>query len=127
MMCFFSIFCIGSVSSANNTTEIISDETKSQIVTLKDNELKSMKDYQEAYGSETYGVVAYILNKVRIYSIPFGILGIAISAIFQYVIGIRHLENRDKGFNTMIAIITLLIICQVLPLVFAVIVKGWRG
>ena len=86
-----------------------------------------MKDYQEAYGSETYGVVAYILNKVRIYSIPFGILGIAISAIFQYVVGIRHLENRDKGFNTMIAIITLLIICQVLPLVFAVIVKGWRG
>lgn len=127
MMCFFSIFCIGSVSAANHTTEIISDETKSQIVTLKDNELKSMKDYQEAYGSETYGVVAYILNKVRIYSIPFGILGIAISAIFQYVIGIRHLENRDKGFNTMIAIITLLIICQVLPLVFAVIVKGWRG
>ena len=127
MMCFFSILCIGSVSAANNTTEIISDETKSQIVTLKDNELKSMKDYQEAYGSETYGVVAYILNKVRIYSIPFGILGIAISAIFQYVIGIRHLENRDKGFNTMIAIITLLIICQVLPLVFAVIVKGWRG
>lgn len=127
MMCFFSIFCIGSVSAANNTTEIISDETKSQIVTLKDNELKSMKDYQEAYESETYGVVAYILNKVRIYSIPFGILGIAISAIFQYVIGIRHLENRDKGFNTMIAIITLLIICQVLPLVFAVIVKGWRG
>lgn len=127
MMCFFSIFCIGSVFAANNTTEIISDETKSQIVTLKDNELKSMKDYQEAYGSETYGVVAYILNKVRIYSIPFGILGIAISAIFQYVIGIRHLENRDKGFNTMIAIITLLIICQVLPLVFAVIVKGWRG
>lgn len=126
MMCFFSIFCIGSVSAANNTTEIISDETKSQIVTLKDNELKSMKDYQEAYGSETYGVVAYILNKVRIYSIPFGILGIAISAIFQYVIGIRHLENRYKGFNTMIAIITLLIICQVLPLVFAVIVKGWR-
>ena len=126
-MCFFSIFGIGSVSAANNTTEIISDETKSQIVTLKDNELKSMKDYQEAYGSETYGVVAYILNKVRIYSIPFGILGIAISAIFQYVIGIRHLENRDKGFNTMIAIITLLIICQVLPLVFAVIVKGWRG
>ena len=34
MMCFFSIFCIGSVSAANNTTEIISDETKSQIVTL---------------------------------------------------------------------------------------------
>ena len=126
-ICLFCLFCIGSSYAANTTDEIISNETKSKLVEIKDQELQSMEDYKEAYGSDTYGLVAYILNKVRIYSIPFGILGIAISAIYQYVIGIRHLESRYKGFNTMIAVITLLVICQVLPLVFAVIVKGWRG
>lgn len=30
-----------------------------------------MEDYVEQYGNETYGYVAYILNLVRIYSIPF--------------------------------------------------------
>ena len=122
----FSLFCIGSCYAENNTEEIISNETKSKLVEIKDTELKSLEDYKETYGSDTYGLVAYILNKVRVYSIPFGVLGIAISAIYQYVIGIRHLESHYKGFNTMIAVITLLVICQVLPLVFAIIVKGWR-
>jgi hypothetical protein len=119
---FLSILSVGSVYA-----ETISNQTKSQLIEIKDNELKSMEDYQQAYGNTTYGTVAYVLNKVRIYSIPFAILGIAISAIYEYVIGLRHAESRDKGFNSMIAIVTLLVICQVLPLIFAIIVKGWRG
>lgn len=119
-----SIFCINSVYASN---EMIAETTKSQLVAIKDTELKSIEDYKEVYGSEVYGIVAYVLNKVRIYSIPLGFLGIAISAIYQYIIGIRHLEARDKGFNSMITIITLFVICQVLPLVFAIVVKGWRG
>ena len=127
LISLFCIFCIGSCNAANTTGEIISDETKSKLVEIKDQELKSMEEYKEAYGGDTYGIVAYFLNKIRIYSLPLGILGIAISAIYQYVIGIRHLEAQYKGFNTMIAVITLMVICQVLPLVFAIIVKGWRG
>lgn len=125
LICMLScIFCVNSVYASNN--EIISEQTKSELVTMKNTELKSIEDYKVAYGSPTYGVVAYILNKVRLYSIPFAFLGIAISAIYQYVIGIRQLEARDKGFNSMIAIVTLFVICQVLPLVFAIVVKGWR-
>ena len=125
LICILScIFCVNSVYASNN--EIISEQTKSELVTMKNTELKSIEDYKAAYGSPTYGIVAYILNKVRLYSIPFAFLGIAISAIYQYVIGIRQLEARDKGFNSMIAIVTLFVICQVLPLVFAIVVKGWR-
>lgn len=80
-----------------------------------------------AYGSDTYGLTAYMLHKVQVYSIPIGFIAIAIGAIYQYVIGIRKLDVRDKGFGLMIASITLLVICQVLPLVFAIVVKGWRG
>ena len=124
-----SIFSINSVYATNTNaeSEIISNETKSQLVEIKEKELKSMEDYKEAYGSDTYGLVAYILDKVRVYSIPVAFLGIAIAAIYQYVLGIRKLDVRDKGFGAMIGIVTMLIICQVLPLVFAIVVKGWRG
>ena len=123
-----SIISINCVYAANtNQEEIISEETKSQLVEIKDKELKSIEDYNEAYGSTTYGLVAYILDKVRVYSIPVAFLGIAIAAIYQYVIGIRKLDVRDKGFGAMIGIVTMLIICQVLPLIFAIVVKGWRG
>ena len=124
-----SIIGINSVYAANTTVEneIISNETKSQLIEIKEKELQSLEDYKEAYGSDTYGLVAYILNKVRVYSIPIAFVGIAISAIYQFVIGIRKLDVRDKGYGAMIGIVTMLIICQVLPLIFAVVVKGWRG
>ena len=94
---------------------------------IKDRELETLQDYQESYGDNTYGLVAYILNIIRLYSIPFGFVGIAISGIYRYIIGIRKLDVRDKGFGAMIGIITVMVICQVLPLVFAIVVKGWRG
>ena len=132
------IFCIVLLSStvlATNTNKIVinsknndgKSDTVSQLVEIKDNEKKTLEDYQEAYGSETYGLTAYILNRVQIYSIPFCFVGIAISAIYQYVLGIRKLDTRDKGFAIMISIITIFIIAQVLPLIFAIVVKGWRG
>ena len=123
------IICINCVYAANTNVgnEIISEETKSQLVEIKDKELQSIEDYNEAYGSTTYGLVAYILDKVRVYSIPVAFWGIAIAAIYQYVIGIRKLDVRDKGFGAMIGIVTMLIICQVLPLIFAIVVRGWRG
>lgn len=132
------IFCIVLLSStvlATNTSKVVvnsknddsKSDTVSQLVEMKDNEKKTLEDYQEAYGSETYGLTAYILSRVQIYSIPFCFVGIAISAIYQYVLGIRKLDTRDKGFAIMISIITIFIIAQVLPLIFAIVVKGWRG
>ena len=67
------------------SNEVKKSETMSQLVEIKDNEKKTLEDYQAAYGSETYGLTAYILSKVQIYSIPFCFVGIAISAINQNV------------------------------------------
>ncbi len=122
------IFCLvgtSAVYAANDN--IIDDETASKLVEIKEKELETLEDYQEAYGSDTYGFTAYILNKVRVYSIPLGFIAIALGAIYQYVIGIRKMDVRDKGFGLIIASVTVLVICQVLPLVFAIVVKGWRG
>ena len=109
------------------TTKAIDNKTESQLVEIKETQTKSLEDYKQKYGSDAYGTVAYILNIVRIYSIPFCFLGIAISAIYQYVIGIRKLDTQEKGLVTMISFITILVICQILPLAFAIVVKFGRG
>ena len=126
MATFISILCT-TVWATNEVAVNETGGTVSQLVEMKDKEEKSLQDYQEAYGSDAYGLTAYILNKVQVYSIPFCFVGIAISAIYQYVLGIRKLDTRDRGFAIMISIITIFIIAQVLPLIFAIVVKGWRG
>lgn len=115
-------------TSAESQVEQVQENTVSgKLIKIKDKELKTIDEYKEAYGSDSYGLTAYLLNRIRIYSIPFGFVAIIVAAIYQYVIGIRKLDVRDKGFALMIASVTLVVICQVLPLVFAIVVKGWRG
>lgn len=117
------------ISYAQNTTNIQTNTEKQgteALVEIKENVQKKLEDYKQDYG-DAYGLAAYILNMVRIYSIPFCFIGIAIGAIYQYVIGIHKLDERDKGFTMIISFVTILVIAQILPLIFAIVVKGWRG
>ena len=119
------IFCAEKVSYASNDKPI-NNKTESKLVELKESELRSVEDYKKTYGSDSYGITAYILHRVQIFSIPFTILGILAAAIYDYVIGTRHLETKEKGQALMIMFITIGIICQVLPLVFTIVVKFGR-
>ncbi len=118
------IFGCGQVYAAEN---IIDSKNESQIVQIKENTAKTLEEYKQKYGSDAYGLTAYILNLIRIYSIPLCFLGIAISAMYQYVIGIRKLDTQEKGLVLMVSFITILVICQILPLAFAIVVKFGRG
>ena len=127
IMMVVGFFCINkSYAVANNIEQVMPKETESTIVQLKEKEMKSLEDYKERYGSDSYGLTAYILHKIQVYSIPFCFLGILVGGIWNYVLGIRHLEAQEKGLAMMVSFVTLTIICQVLPLVFAIVVKGWR-
>lgn len=125
------MMCLGTVSmyalEDNNTNDnnIITEEgTAVTLRKMKDDQAKDLESLKAKYGSDGYGTAAYILNLVQKYSIPFGIVGIAVCGIYQYVIGLKRLDIRDKGFNTMIAVVTIVIICQILPLIFTVVVKS---
>lgn len=124
LVMFGILFCFNNVYAAD---VVLDNKTQGQLIEIKENAAKSLEDYKQKYGSEAYGVTAYILNQVRIYSIPFCFLGIAIGAIHKYIIGIRKLDTLEKGLGLMVTFITLLIICQILPLAFAVFVKFGRG
>ena len=126
IIAIFAIF--GTVSAyAITGEEVLNSEQATELVEMKEKAKNSTEEYIEKYGSTTYGMTAYILNGIRIYSIPFCFIGIALGSIYQYVIGIRKLDLRDKGFGLIITFVTILLICQVLPLIFAVVVNGWRG
>lgn len=118
------ILGINQVYAVENVADVPSE---SKLIQIKDNAAKSLEEYKQKYGSDAYGLTAYILNIIRIYSIPFCFLGIAVSAIYQYMIGIRKLDTQEKGLVMMISFITILVICQILPLAFAIVVKFGRG
>lgn len=125
--CFIILLFVlsGQMVYADSVNQLEAQGT-GQLVQIKENSEKKLEDYKEEYGSDAYGIAAYILNAVRIYSIPVCFVGIAIGGIYQ-VIGIRKLDERDRGFGIMIGCITVLVITQLLPLIFAIVVKGWRG
>lgn len=116
-------FCANSVYAAN---AVLDQKTESSLVEIKNDQLRTIKDYQEKYGSEAYGTTAYVLHIVQVWSIPFCFLGIVIGVICDYVIGLKHLEVKEKGLALIVTFVTLTIICQVLPLVFAIVVKFGR-
>lgn len=123
------VLILGSFMSVMAVTgeEVLNSEQATELVKIKESSKDKLAEYVEKYGSTPYGVAAYILNIVRIYSIPFCFIGIAIGSIFQYVLGIRKLDVRDRGLVLIMTFVTILLICQVLPLIFAIVVNGWRG
>ena len=123
---FGIIFCI--MPNKVYAEDLVQEVQKEQgsLLKLKENQAKSLEEYKVKYGSDSYGLTAYILHIVQIYSIPFCFLGIIISIIYKVIIGSRHLENAEKGLGMIVAVVTLTIICQVLPLVFALVVKLGR-
>lgn len=121
-----TIYAVGtnSIQNENGENTLRQESSATTLINIKEEQLRSIEDYKAKYGSDAYGIAAYILHAVQIYSIPIGLVGIAICGIYEYVIGLKRLDIRDKGFNTMIAVITIIIICQVLPLIFAIVVKS---
>ena len=117
------VYAATEILDENN--EVLESENASDFYKIKEDASGRIEQYTEKDGSKAYGITAMVLDAVRIYSIPFCLLGIAIGAIYQYIIGIRRLDVRDKGFNLIIAFVTLLVIAQVLPLVFTIVTKGW--
>lgn len=111
---------------AVETKNTMSENATSQLIDEKNKRDETIEGYVKQYGSESYGMTAYVLNRVRIYSIPLCFVGIAVGALYQYVLGTRRLDMKQKGFGLIIAFVTILVICQVLPLVFAIVTKGWN-
>ena len=59
--------CTTVYATSNETSQgTLKSESTGKLLEIKKHELSTMEDYKEKYGSDTYGVTAYILDKVRI-------------------------------------------------------------
>ena len=92
------------------------------------NEVTEIKDKMKLKEENAYWFAGYIIEEiVQPYSIPLCFVGIAIGLVFQYVMGTRRLDYKHRGFGTVIVFVTILVICQILPFIYALVVTGWRG
>ena len=120
------LLCFTTYAFAEEATALEENNTKS-ILTEKQKQNSKLQEFVDKYDSESYGLAAYILNIVRWYSIPVCFIGIVVGALNQYVLGTRRLDKKHKGYGMIMTFTTLLVLCQVLPLVFTIVVIGWRG
>lgn len=132
LMCVFACFTVNAssvpVNSETTSATVLEDDTTSKLIEIKEKGSQEVEDYIKAYdNNEAYGWTAFILAKIRIFSIPCCFIGVAVGAIYQYVIGIRKADVHDRGFLLIIAFVTIFVICQVLPLVYAIVVKGFAS
>lgn len=122
------ILCLSVYTISFAETATVAEEENTQdIVEMKNKVNTKLEEYAEKYDSESYGLAAYVLHIARIYSIPVCFIGIIIGALNQYVLGTRRLDKKHKGYGIIMTFVTLLVICQVLPLIFTIVVMGWRG
>lgn len=121
----FMFFSLNIVYATQEKKDTLTGETATNVLEMKNDTDKKIQKYTEKYGSETYGKTAFVLNAIRIYSIPVGFAGIIMGALFQYVLGTRRLDKKHKGFNLIFMFVTLMVICQVLPLIYAIVVTNW--
>lgn len=115
------------VLAESSATSVGAETNADKISGMKATVTEKIAEYSEKYDSEAYGLAAYILNLARIFSIPVCFVGIVIGALNQYVLGTRRLDKKHKGYGIIMTFVTLLVICQVLPLIFTIVVMGWRG
>ncbi len=123
------VLCVLSINTVF-ATEVnkLEEKNENDVTQIKTKMELKKEEYTEKYGSEAYWLAGYVLEEVvQPYSIPLCFLGIAVGLIFQYVLGTRRLDYKHRGFGMLIAFVTILLVCQLLPFIYALVVIGWRG
>ena len=62
------LFLLMGCTSVYATSQVneVAQSTTGKIIEIKDKELKTLEEYKEAYGSDAYGLTAFLLNKIRV-------------------------------------------------------------
>lgn len=106
--------------------QVLPEKQKGELLKMKELNRTELEKYQAQYkNNKFYGYVAYILNIARILSIPFFVLGILISVVYQFMIGLKKRDMVNRGRGMRITFVIGFIIFQVLPLLFAIVIKFW--
>ena len=109
-----------------NKVEIMPETSKSRLLGLRDSSLKTLEKYRNEYrNSIIYGTIAYILHMLSLISIPIVVILLIVSYVYDSVIGLKTRSLHNKGRLIRFHVLTFFVACQLMPLIFATVIKGW--
>ena len=109
-----------------NKVEIMPETSKSRLLGLRDSSLKTLEKYRNEYrNSIIYGTIAYILHMLSLISIPILVILLIVSYVYDSVIGLKTRSLYNKGRLIRFHVLTFFVACQLMPLIFATVIKGW--
>ena len=109
-----------------NKVEIMPETSKTRVLGLRDSSLKTLEKYRNEYrNSIIYGTIAYILHMLSLISIPIVVILLIVSYVYDSVIGLKTRSLYNKGRLIRFHVLTFFVACQLMPLIFATVIKGW--
>ena len=101
----------------------IPDASKEIINNVSENERKRA-EYIDEYNDKMLGTVAYGLYMIQKYSWPICFIGITIGSFNFLILGNKKLDKKEQGFGWIVGFTMALVVFNVLPLLYAVLVAG---
>lgn len=118
----------GNISNNINESKIPENITKNvekvntELNKIKDESVNSFESLKKQYGGiAVFAIIANALNLIANITLAFGILGYIAILIYEKVF---KLENKEM-YKIKTSILIAILITQILPLIFAIILKGW--
>ncbi len=100
--------------------------SNTELKSIQNKSKKSIWQYRKEYNnSAILGTIAYILRFFAGISIPIFIILFIISYMYGNVFKTKN-ADESKGHNLRSAAFKFMIVCQITPLIFALLAKGWR-
>ncbi len=100
--------------------------SNTKLKNIQNSNRKSIWQYRKEYNnSAILGTIAYILRFFAGISIPIFIILFIISYMYGNVFKTKN-ADESKGHNLRSAAFKFMIVCQITPLIFALLAKGWR-
>lgn len=118
-----SIEISGEVSNNTSTEKELTDASEKILENMSKKERK-IAEYTDKYNDKNLATTAYVLDRIQLYSIPVCIIGLTWGAFNYFIIGEKKLDKKEQGFGYIVAFLVGLVIFQVIPLVFALLVAG---
>ena len=113
-------------TNTNTKVEIMPETSKTRLLGLRDSSLKTLEKYRNEYrNSIIYGTIAYILQMLSLISIPIVVILLIVSYVYDSVIGLKTRSLYNKGRLIRFHVLTFFVACQLMPLIFATVIKGW--
>lgn len=118
----------GNISNNINESKIPENITKNvekvntELNKIKDESVNSFESLKKQYGGiAVFAIIANALNLIANITLALGILGYIAILIYEKVF---KLENKEM-YKIKTSILIAILITQILPLIFAIILKGW--